>query len=61
MIEVILQKAGQVVHPQNSAHTSNMYSQLMKVKALHILALFALLYVGAEVTIGGTLLEVFIQ
>lgn len=51
---VILQKAGQVVHTRNESQSKNMYSQLFRLKAVHILAIFALLYTGAEVAIGGS-------
>ena len=33
---------------------SNTFSQMMKLKTLHILATFILVYVGVEVTMGGT-------
>lgn len=29
------------------------YSQIMKLKAVHALAMFSLIYVGVEVTLGG--------
>ena len=50
---VILQKAGQVVHARNEAQSKNMYRQLFRLKAVHILAVFALFYTGVEVAIGG--------
>ena len=35
------------------AEQGNKYSQLMRLKSVHFLTLFLVLYVGAEVTIGG--------
>lgn len=32
---------------------TSLYHQLFRLKALHLLALFAFIYVGAEVTVGG--------
>ena len=33
----------------------NKYKQMFRLRSLHLLAFFALLYVGVEVTLGGTL------
>ncbi|KAH8110061.1 MFS general substrate transporter [Phellopilus nigrolimitatus] len=52
-MNTILAKAGQVVREQNSSQGHNLYSQIFKLKVVHLLALFALAYVGAEVTLGG--------
>lgn len=32
---------------------SNKYRQLMGIRAVHLIAIWALLYVGIEVTLGG--------
>lgn len=37
---------------------SNKYKQIFKLKEVHFLALFALIYVGVEVTLGGRCLGV---
>ena len=37
----------------------NKYKQMFRLRSLHLLAFFALLYVGVEVTLGGTLLRPF--
>ena len=47
-----LRTAGQTVREQNSS-SENLYRQMFKLKATHLLAFFALAYVGAEVTLGG--------
>ncbi|RPD55992.1 MFS general substrate transporter [Lentinus tigrinus ALCF2SS1-6] len=39
--------------PQQEVVMSNKYAQIFKIREVHILSLFALLYVGVEVTIGG--------
>ena len=39
--------------PQQEVVVSNKYAQIFKIREVHILSMFALLYVGVEVTIGG--------
>ncbi|TFK91514.1 MFS general substrate transporter [Polyporus arcularius HHB13444] len=39
--------------PQQEVVQSNKYKQIFRIREVHILSLFALLYVGTEVTIGG--------
>ena len=45
-------EAGQA--PDEPAESSNLYRQIMRLKELHYLAVFSLIYVGVEVSIGGT-------
>ncbi|KAI5121776.1 hypothetical protein M0805_009587 [Coniferiporia weirii] len=52
-MDVILRKAGQTVREQTGVQGKNVYSQVFKLKVVHLLAFFALAYVGAEVTLGG--------
>ena len=40
------------------AVSSNKYKQIFTLKEVHFLALFALIYVGVEVTLGGKHLRV---
>lgn len=51
-----LHEAGEIVPPH--IHTpledANKYSQILRSKAIPLLALFLLLYVGVTLTIGGT-------
>ena len=49
---VILVKAGQVVR-ESGTSKYNLYSQIMGLKVVHILAFFALAYVGVEFTLAG--------
>ncbi|ELU40980.1 MFS_1 domain-containing protein [Rhizoctonia solani AG-1 IA] len=42
----------EVVHTADSTQTSK-YRQILNIKVIYVLAFFALLYVGTEVTIGG--------
>ena len=37
----------------NTASGSNKYHQIMRMSAVHFLAVWALIYVGVEVTLGG--------
>ena len=48
-----LAEIGQLVEERESVRGSK-YKEMFKLKALHLLALFILVYVGVEVTIGGT-------
>ncbi len=50
-----LLRAGEFVPEKEVAEKGNKYSQLMRLKSVHFLTLFLVLYVGAEVTIGGRL------
>jgi fucose permease len=47
------QAAGETGTSEDSA-----YRQIMRIKALHLLAFFILVYVGVEVTIGGDSLRI---
>ncbi|PPQ64173.1 hypothetical protein CVT24_008547 [Panaeolus cyanescens] len=57
-----LTEAGEVIveRPQQTTNESK-YGQLMKIKAVHLLALFLLMYVGVEVTIGGWIVTFMIR
>lgn len=41
---------------RESRSSANKYKQIFGLRALHIMAMFILLYVGIEVTLGGTLM-----
>lgn len=47
-----LAQIGQATEEKETVGGSK-YREMFKLKALHILALFTLVYVGVEVTIGG--------
>lgn len=47
----IMREAGRV--PEYSGAQENVYHQIMRLKEVHYLALFSLIYVGVEVSIGG--------
>ena len=49
------QEVGEVVHPRNVDEGSpwKKFGQMMTLKAVHLLALFLMVYIGVEVTIGG--------
>ncbi|KDQ09339.1 hypothetical protein BOTBODRAFT_37096 [Botryobasidium botryosum FD-172 SS1] len=51
--EQALSKAGIVVVESGATNESGKMKQIMKVKTVHVLALFIFVYVGVEVTIGG--------
>ncbi len=48
-----LAQIGQLTEEKESVNGSK-YKEMFKLKALHLLAIFILVYVGVEVTIGGT-------
>jgi len=52
-VEQALAKTGVVAAEPNAMDESGKMKQIMKVKTVHILALFIFVYVGVEVTIGG--------
>jgi fucose permease len=39
--------------PNENRNAGSKYGQIFRIKAVHLLALFALIYVGTEVTLGG--------
>ncbi|KAF9013472.1 major facilitator superfamily domain-containing protein [Cyathus striatus] len=45
----------------NVATQSGLYRQILTIKAVHFMALFALIYVGVEVTLGGWIVTFIIQ
>ncbi|KAM5542669.1 hypothetical protein V8D89_003630 [Ganoderma adspersum] len=49
--EEVLAETG--ISPDPQAVSSNKYKQILGIKELHLLSLFALIYTGTEVTIGG--------
>lgn len=55
IIAEIMADAG--IAPENESElgaNSNRYRAMVNLRALHFLALFSLIYVGTEVTLGGT-------
>ncbi|CAE6446209.1 unnamed protein product [Rhizoctonia solani] len=50
----------EVVHTADSTKTSK-YKQILGIKVVYVLAFFALLYVGTEVTIGGWIVTFLIE
>ena len=48
----MLAEAGEAVGEADTTN-NNKYKQIMGIKALHYLALWALIYTGMEVTLGG--------
>ena len=49
----ILLKTGRTSPEKQVSHQKDVYRQIFSSKVVHTFALAALLYVGAEVTIGG--------
>ena len=46
-----MREAGRV--PEDTGAQENLYRQIMRLKEVHYLAIFSLIYVGVEVTIGS--------
>ncbi|KAF9013471.1 major facilitator superfamily domain-containing protein [Cyathus striatus] len=66
--EDILAEAGQFPSQEPNQHIAggaqtqgSLYRQILTIKAVHFLALFALIYVGVEVTLGGWIVTFIIQ
>ena len=55
---VCLRRAGEVL-PDKPIEENNddKFGQLMRSKTVHLLALFVMVYIGVEVTIGGIIFE----
>jgi len=51
--DVLLDAGQEHVHETNAQHAGSKYQQIIRLKAVHLLAVWALIYVGVEVTLGG--------
>ena len=49
-----LAEIGQEPEDHGSANEGSKYKQIFRLRELHLLAFFILIYVGIEVTLGGT-------
>ena len=54
-----LQRAGEILPDKTAVEENNddKFSQLMRNKTVHLLALFLMVYIGVEVTIGGIIFD----
>ncbi|PBL00129.1 MFS general substrate transporter [Armillaria gallica] len=61
--EVLLTEAGQAPGESDAAGSrgANLYSSILNIKAVHFLAVFALIYIGTEVTLGGWIVTFIIN
>ena len=57
-ITACLRRAGEILPDKTANEESNddKFGQLMRNKTVHLLALFLMVYIGVEVTIGGMIL-----
>ncbi|TFY65817.1 hypothetical protein EVG20_g5273 [Dentipellis fragilis] len=55
-----LREVGEVVAERGQSK-DNVYTQILRLKAVHLIALFMLMYVGVEVTIGGWIVSYIIN
>jgi len=49
-----LELAGEIVPEKTVESEGNTFRQVLRTKAVHLMAFFIFIYVGVEVTIGGT-------
>ena len=56
ILDCLLQ-AGETIAQKVAGEDDHKFRQIMQTKAVHFLALFILVYVGVEVTIGGRLFK----
>ncbi|PPQ80104.1 hypothetical protein CVT25_001472 [Psilocybe cyanescens] len=56
-----LRKSGEVVPETVQSVGHNKYGQMLRLKAVHLLALFLIIYIGVEVTIGGWIVTFMIN
>ncbi|KAK0435326.1 major facilitator superfamily domain-containing protein, partial [Desarmillaria tabescens] len=61
--EVLLAEAGQEPGESDAAGSrgANLYRSILNIKAVHFLAIFALIYIGTEVTLGGWIVTFIIN
>lgn len=55
MPSACLAEIGQTPTHEDESSANDKYGQMFKLRELHLLAVFILIYVGIEVTLGGTL------
>ncbi|KAK0489430.1 MFS general substrate transporter [Armillaria novae-zelandiae] len=61
--EVLLAEAGQAPGESDAARPrdANLYSSILNIKAVHFLAIFSLIYIGTEITLGGWIVTFIIN
>ncbi|KAF9021400.1 MFS general substrate transporter [Hymenopellis radicata] len=59
--EDILAEAGQHPVEGESANGQNIYRAIFRIKSVHFLAIFALVYIGVEITLGGWIVTFIIS
>ncbi|KIM47167.1 hypothetical protein M413DRAFT_16581 [Hebeloma cylindrosporum] len=56
-----LEEAGEIIPEKTAESEAGTFKQVLRTKAVHLLAFFILIYVGVEVTIGGWIVTYVIQ
>lgn len=56
-----LLQAGETIAQKVAGEDDHKFRQIMQTKAVHLLAIFVLVYVGVEVTIGGWIVTFIVQ
>lgn len=56
-----LLQAGETIAQKVAGEDDHKFRQIMQTKAVHLLAIFVLVYVGVEVTIGGRLFKILLR
>lgn len=51
--EDALLELGQEHIPETAAQAGSKYRQIIRIKAVHFMTIFAVIYIGVEVTLGG--------
>ncbi|KAI0828615.1 major facilitator superfamily domain-containing protein [Trametes gibbosa] len=59
--DTCLAEIGQTPTHEDESSANDKYSQMFKLRELHLLAIFILIYVGVEVTLGGWIVTYVIQ
>ncbi|KAK0430882.1 MFS general substrate transporter, partial [Armillaria borealis] len=61
--QVLLAEAGQATGESDVAgsRAANLYKSILNINAVHFLAIFALIYIGTEVTVGGWIVTFIIN
>ncbi|KAF9479394.1 MFS general substrate transporter [Pholiota conissans] len=52
--------AGEIIPEKVNVEEGNKYSQMLRLKSVHLLALFLVTYIGVEMTIGGWIVTILV-
>ena len=57
----LLAEGGQELDSTSGPATGSVFNQIRQLKVVHLLAIFAIIYIGVEVTVGGWIVTFIIE